>query len=102
MKIRSDKYLTVSTKKIDPHAKGWGPFDFNLWDLPEEEKAKLGGLPKTLSEALDALEADHDYLTKGGVFPERLIQTLIKRARACDDVVMHTPHPKEFELYYDF
>ena len=39
--------------KIDPKANGWGPYDFNLFDLPEEEKAKIGGLPKSLEEALD-------------------------------------------------
>ena len=88
-------------KGIDPHEKGWGPFDFNLWNLPEEEKAKLGGLPKSLGEALDALEADHDYLTKGGVFPEELIKIMIKRERAADELVNRAPHPKEFELYYD-
>ena len=55
--------------KIDPKANGWGPYDFNLFDLPEEEKAKIGGLPKSLEEALDALEQDHEYLTRGGVFP---------------------------------
>ena len=88
-------------KKIDPHANGWGPFDFNLWDLPEEEKAKLGGLPKSLDEALDALEADHDYLTKGGVFPPELITLLVKRERAASELVNRAPHPKEFELYYD-
>ena len=87
--------------KIDPHAKGWGPFDFNLWDLPEEEKAKLGGLPKSLDEALDALEADHEYLTKGGVFPQELLDILIKRTRAVAEQVNRAPHPKEFELYYD-
>ena len=87
--------------KIDPHAKGWGPFDFNLWDLPEEEKKKLGGLPKSLDEALDALEADHDYLTRGGVFPEELLNILIKRTRAASEKVTRAPHPKEFELYYD-
>ena len=87
--------------KIDPHAKGWGPFDFNLWDLPEEEKAKLGGLPKSLDEALDALEADHEYLTKGGVFPQELLDILIKRTRAVAEQVNRAPHHKEFELYYD-
>ncbi len=88
-------------KKIDPHAKGWGPFDFNLWDLPDEEKAKLGGLPKSLDEALAALEADHDYLTKGGVFPKELIDNLVRRARVTSEAVVRAPHPKEFELYYD-
>ena len=55
--------------KIDPHANGWGPYDYNLYNLSAEDKAKLDALPKSLYEALDALEADHDYLTVGGVFP---------------------------------
>ena len=88
-------------KKIDPHAKGWGPFDFNLWDLPTEEKAKLGGLPGSLDEALDALERDHDYLTRGGVFPQELLDVLIRRERLTGEQVTRAPHPKEFELYYD-
>ena len=88
-------------KKIDPHAKGWGPYDCNLFDLPEEEKAKLGGLPKTLDEALDALEKDHDYLTKGGVFPERLIEIMIEKHRKDAEKISRIPHPAEFAMYYD-
>ncbi|MBO2527892.1 MAG: type I glutamate--ammonia ligase [Clostridiales bacterium] len=87
--------------KIDPHAKGWGPYDCNLFDLPDEEKAKLGGLPKTLDEALDALEKDHDYLTKGGVFPERLIELMIEKHRKEAEKVSRIPHPAEFAMYYD-
>ena len=67
--------------KIDPKANGWGPYDFNLFDLPEEEKAKIGGLPKSLEEALDALEKDHDYLTQGGVFPQRLLDIWVEKKR---------------------
>ena len=63
-------------KKIDPEKMGWGPYDFNLYTLSDEEKAKLTGLPASLDEALDALEKDHDYLTAGGVFPERLFEQL--------------------------
>ncbi|MCR5789532.1 MAG: type I glutamate--ammonia ligase [Lachnospiraceae bacterium] len=88
-------------KKIDPHAKGWGPYDCNLFDLPEDEKKKLTGLPASLSEALDALEADHDYLVKNGVFPERLLKLHIARRRRDAEAVMRLPHPKEFALYYD-
>ncbi len=88
-------------KKIDPHAKGWGPYDCNLFDLPAEEKAKLGGLPKTLDEALNALEADHDYLTKGGVFPQRLIELMLEKHRKEAEKVSRLPHPAEFALYYD-
>ena len=86
--------------KIDPHANGWGPYDFNLFDLPEEEKAKIDGLPKTLDEALDALEQDHDYLTVGGVFPERLINVWIKRKREEVARLNRIPTAAEFELYY--
>ena len=86
--------------KIDPHAKGWGPYDFNLFDLSDEEKAKIEGLPSSLGEALDELEKDHDYLTAGGVFPERLISQLIKRLRKDVNEISKIPHPIEFEKYY--
>ncbi len=87
--------------KIDPEANGWGPYDYNLYNLTEEEKAKLQHLPTTLDEALDALEADFEYLTKGGVFPEALLKTWIKRKRAEAKKVNQIPHPAEFGLYYD-
>ncbi|MBE6734603.1 MAG: type I glutamate--ammonia ligase [Ruminococcaceae bacterium] len=87
--------------KIDPEANGWGPYDYNLYNLTDEEKAKLQHLPTTLDEALDALEADYEYLTKGGVFPEALLKTWIKRKRAEAKKVNQIPHPAEFGLYYD-
>ena len=87
--------------KIDPHANGWGPYDFNLYNLPEEEKKKLKGLPTSLEEALDALEADHDYLTAGGVFPEILLTNFIKAKRAECREIANIPHPVEFEKYYN-
>ena len=88
-------------KQIDPHEKGWGPFDFNLYTLSDEEKAKLTGLPTTLDEAISELEKDHDYLTAGGVFPERLIKQLIGRNRAAASKISKLPHPMEFAMYYD-
>ena len=87
--------------KIDPHEKGWGPYDFNLFDLSDEEKAKIEGLPSSLTEAIEALEADHDYLTKGGVFPERLLNQLMKRLKKTNAELSKIPHPAEFEMYYD-
>ncbi len=87
--------------KIDPHANGWGPYDCNLYHLPEEEKAKLQGLPTSLDAALDALEADHDYLTAGGVFPEELLQNFIKTKREECRRMAAIPHPAEFEQYYN-
>ena len=88
-------------KKIDPHAQGWGPFDCNLYDLPEEEKAKLGGLPTSLSAAAEALRKDHEYLTKGGVFPQRLIDLIVEDELREDAELARYPHPKEFAMYYD-
>ena len=87
--------------KIDPHANGWGPYDMNLFHLPEEEKAKLTGLPTRLEDALDALEADHDYLTAGGVFPEHLIKNFIARKRQECLEMSKIPHPAEFDRYFN-
>ncbi len=87
--------------KIDPHENGWGPYDVNLYTLPEEEKAKLKGLPTSLEDALDALEADHDYLTAGGVFPEELLTNFIKAKRSECSELSKIPHPAEFDRYYN-
>ena len=87
--------------QIDPHENGWGPYDMNLYNLPEEEKKKLKGLPTSLEAALDALEADHDYLTAGGVFPEELIKNFIKTKREECRQIAAVPHPVEFEKYYN-
>ncbi len=87
--------------KIDPSEQGWGPYDFNLYTLSEEEQKKIKGLPKSLGEALDALEADHDYLTKGGVFPERLINVWLTRKRSELKKLDQIPSPAEFKMYFD-
>lgn len=87
--------------RIDPREHGWGPYDFNLYELSEEEKKRITSLPRSLEEALDALEVDHAYLTEGGVFPERLIEIWLKRKRAESLEISQIPHPAEFEKYYD-
>ena len=86
--------------KIDPHANGWGPYDFNLFNLSAEDKKRIQGLPTSLGEALDALEADHEYLTRGGVFPEELIQNWLKLKRAENQTISRIPTPAEFQYYY--
>ena len=87
--------------KIDPHANGWGPYDMKLYHLSDEEKAKLHHLPTSLPEALDALEADHEYLTAGGVFPEELLKNFISAKRVECSELSKIPHPAEFEKYYN-
>ena len=87
--------------KIDPAAEGYGPYDFNLFDLSDEDKKKIKGLPKSLGSALKALEKDHDFLTEGGVFPKELIDLWIKNKR--NDLKKHVamPTPMEYQMYYD-
>jgi len=86
--------------KIDPHANGWGPYDFNLFKLSEEDKKRIRGLPKSLGEALDALEKDHDYLTAGDVFPQELIDNWLRLKRAENEEINRIPTPAEFAHYY--
>jgi glutamine synthetase len=84
--------------KIEPPA----PVDKDLYELPPDELAEIATVPASLGEALDALEADHAFLTEGGVFSEDLIATWIdyKRTNEIDPIRLR-PHPHEFELYYD-
>ena len=71
------------------------------WDLFEEDRG-VAQVPGSLTEALDALERDHAFLTAGGVFSEELIRTWIDYKRENEaDVVRLRPHPAEFSLYYD-
>ncbi|NMA78750.1 MAG: type I glutamate--ammonia ligase, partial [Actinomycetales bacterium] len=78
------------------------PIDKDLYELPPEEHKQIKQLPESLGAALDALEADHDYLTEGDVFPEDLISTWIELKRTTEiDPFRFRPHPHEFELYYD-
>jgi len=83
--------------KIEPPA----PVDKDLYELPPEEHESIRQVPGTLSEVLDALEADHDYLLAGDVFTPDLIETWIEMKRADVDALRLRPHPHEFEMYYD-
>jgi glutamine synthetase len=75
------------------------PADFDLF---EESHGEIAQVPGSLADTLEALEADHAFLTKGGVFSEELIRTWIDWKRANEvDVVRLRPHPAEFFLYFD-
>jgi glutamine synthetase len=77
------------------------PIDQNLYDLPPEQLADIPTVPGSLDEALDALEADHAFLTKCDVFTEDLIATYVEYRREQSDRVKIRPHPYEFPLYFD-
>ncbi len=87
--------------RIDPRKNNWGPFDFNLYDLSSEEQGKIQQLPRSLEEALEALEADQNYLTKGGVFPKELIHIWIAKKRQEARQINSYPSAPEFAKYYD-
>ncbi len=84
--------------KIEPGA----PLDRDIYSLSPEELAGVPIMPSSLEAALDALEADYEFLVKGDVFTEDAIQTWLeyKRTAECTEVASR-PHPHEFELYYD-
>lgn len=84
--------------KIEPAQ----PIDKDLYELPPEEHRNVAQVPASLPAVLDSLEADHDYLTEGGVFTPDLITTWIdyKRTNEVDPIRLR-PHPHEFEMYFD-
>jgi len=78
------------------------PLEHDLFELPMEEQAKLPQVPSSLEEALNALEEDHDFLLKGGVFTEDVIKSWIDFKRENDvDPIRLRPHPYEFFLSFD-
>ena len=84
--------------RIDPGE----PLDKDIYALSPEELANVPSTPGSLEEALNALENDHEFLMKGGVFTQDVIDTWLeyKRTREVDPVRLR-PHPHEFYLYFD-
>ena len=74
--------------------------DKDLYDLPPEEAAEIPTVCETLSEALDALEADREFLTRGGVFTDDMLDAYIALKRDEVQKVNMTTHPVEYDLYY--
>ncbi|MBK1852736.1 MULTISPECIES: glutamate--ammonia ligase [unclassified Marinobacter] len=74
--------------------------DKDLYDLPKEEALSIPKVAETLQEALVALKEDHEFLTRGGVFTEDMIQGYIDLKRGEVERINMTTHPVEFELYY--
>jgi glutamine synthetase len=74
--------------------------DKDLYDLPAEEAKAIPTVCHSLDQALEALDADREFLTAGGVFTDDLIDGYI--ALKMDDVtrLRMTTHPVEFDMYY--
>lgn len=84
--------------KIDPQIEGFGPFDKKQID--ENEAKDIQFLPRSLSEALDALLTDNEYLKRDGIFSEELINQWIAVKREEVKTISTMPHPFEYNLYF--
>jgi glutamine synthetase len=84
--------------RIDPGQ----PLDKDIYDLSPEELKDVPSLPGSLDASLTALENDHEFLLKGDVFTQRVIDRWIeyKREREIQPLRLR-PHPLEFAMYYD-
>ena len=76
--------------------------DKDIYDLSPEEQKAVPSMPASLDEALTCLEDDHQFLLRGDVFSEDLLETFIDYKRKNEaDAIRLRPHPYEFALYYD-
>jgi len=84
--------------RIDPG----DPLDKDIYDMSPEELKGVPSTPESLQDALRALSKDYEYLLKGDVFTEDVIETWIdyKMKKEVKDMALR-PHPHEFELYFD-
>jgi glutamine synthetase len=85
-------------RELDPGE----PVDADIYELPQEQLSTIGTVPSSLEAALDALEADHEFLLDGDVFTPGLIEAYIDYKRVAEvDAIRMRPHPWEFALYHD-
>ncbi|MBT5891012.1 MAG: glutamate--ammonia ligase [Chromatiales bacterium] len=74
--------------------------DKDLYDLPPEEEKQLLTVAHSLDQALEALDADREFLLKGDVFSNDLIDAFISMKQDEVDRLRMATHPIEFEMYY--
>jgi glutamine synthetase len=85
-------------RQLDPGA----PMDKDIYNLPPEELDQIPSAPASLDEALASLEEDHDYLLKGDVFTEDVLETFITYKYENEIVPTQLrPTPLEYKLYFD-
>ncbi len=76
------------------------PLDKNLYDLEPEEAAKVPHPCASLDEALVSLDKDREFLTRGGVFTNDMIDAYIALKYEEVQRFRMTTHPVEFDMYY--
>ncbi len=85
--------------KIDPVKEGFGPFDKNFL-TDDDLKHKIKMLPRNLEEAIDELEADHDFLKRGNIFTDELLDQWVKIKNEEIHSIGTMPHPFEYKMYF--
>jgi glutamine synthetase len=90
----------IRNKCMPTPENGYGPFDDNVFAWSEEKKARIVSVPRSLEEALEELENDHDYLLEGDVFSRELLQAWTDEKMKEVLAVRNRPHPFEMNLYY--
>ncbi len=76
------------------------PMDKDLYALPPEELQGIPTVCGSLRDALNSLDGDRAFLTKGGVFSDDFIDSYIDLKMGEVHTFEHTPHPVEFKMYY--
>ncbi|MDH5823292.1 type I glutamate--ammonia ligase [Luteimonas sp. RD2P54] len=82
--------------QIDPG----GPSDKDLYDLPPEEEKNIPKVCHSLDQSLEALDADREFLTAGGVFTDDFIDGYIALKMQEVTKFRAATHPLEYQLYY--
>ncbi|MGB0664957.1 MAG: glutamate--ammonia ligase [Pontibacterium sp.] len=119
--VTSDKARRIETRFPDPAANPYLCFaallmagldgiqnkihpgdaaDKDLYDLPAEEAAEIPQVAGSLEEALNALKEDREFLTKGGVFTDDMLDAFIALKQEEVERLNMTTHPVEFDMYY--
>jgi glutamine synthetase len=83
--------------KIDPRKEGYGPYDKNF--MEDDNKHKM--LPRNLTEALDALEVDNQFLKRGNIFTDELLDQWVKIKTEEIQAIGTMPHPFEYKMYFN-
>jgi glutamine synthetase type I len=76
------------------------PLDKNLYDLPPEEAKKVPNVCHSLDQALDYLDKGREFLLRGGVFSNDVIDAYIELKMQEVQRFRMTTHPVEFDMYY--
>ena len=76
------------------------PASKNLYDLPPEEDKAIPTVCSSLDQALDELDKDREFLTRGGVFSDSMIDAFINLKMEEVTRFRMTTHPVEFDMYY--